>query len=264
MILKRSLADFLARNPFERGWTDGLFYREKMRAIHEIGPAQLPEGARILEIGGGRSGLARNLYPEAHVTTVDIDPGLVADHVADDLSAFVLGDARALPFADRSFDLVTMFDVLEHIEGDRKAAEEALRVVKPQGWILVSTPYDDWHYPHYGFMQRFCPPERALMDEWGHVRRGYTSEEVAGLFGRRADRNANFINPVTAFYHDVAFSRLRRRTRRLIYLATAVPVLAAYALHRPSTKGSEMACAWQVSGVSGRIASEAAAALEDQ
>jgi len=246
MIAKRAIADFLARNPFERGWTDGLFYREKMRAIHEIAPAELPEGARILEIGGGRSGLARNLYPEAHVTTVDVDPGLLADHVPDDRSELVIGDARALPFADRSFDLVTMFDVLEHIEGDRKAAEEALRVVKPRGWILVSTPYDHWHYPHYPFMRRFCPPERALMDEWGHVRRGYTSGEVATLFGREADRDANFINPVTAFYHDVAFSHLGRRTRKLIYLATAVPVLAAYALHRPSTRGSEMACAWQV------------------
>lgn len=245
-IEKRSMDDFLARNPFERGWTDGLFYREKMRAIHQIAPARLPDAARILEIGGGRSGMARNLYAEAHVTTIDIDPSLAPDPAADEASAFVVGDARALPFPDRSFDIVTMFDVLEHIKGDDQAAAEALRVAKPGGWILVSTPYQHWHYPHYGFMRRFCPPERALMDEWGHVRRGYTTEEVTHLFGRPSDISANFINPVTAFYHDVAFSNLPQRARKLIYLATAVPVLAAYALHRPSTTGSEMACAWQV------------------
>lgn len=243
---KRRLGDFLARNPFERGWTDGLFYREKMRAIHAIAPARLPAGARVLEIGGGRSGMARKLYPEAHVTTIDIDPGLAPDHAADEASEFVLGDARALPFPDRSFDLVTMFDVLEHIEEDRKAATEALRVVKAGGWVLISTPYEHWRYPHYPFMHRFCPPEHELMDEWGHVRRGYTQEGVARLFGRPADIGANFINPVTSFYHDVAFSRLPRRARKLVYLATAVPVLAAYAIHRPSTRGSEMACAWQV------------------
>lgn len=246
MIDKRSMGDFLARNPFERGWTDGLFYREKMRAIHAIAPARLPVDARILEIGGGRSGMARSLYPEAHVTTIDIDPDLAPDHAADQNAQFVLGDARALPFPDASFDIVTMFDVLEHIEGDDRAAAEALRVVKPGGWVLISTPYEHWHYPHYGFMRRFCPPERTLMDEWGHVRRGYREEDVAGLFGRPADRSANFINPVTSFYHDVAFSNLPQRARKLIYLATAVPVLAAYALHRPSTAGSEMACAWQV------------------
>lgn len=246
MIDKRSMDAFLARNPFERGWTDGLFYREKMRAIHSIAPAQLPSGARILEIGGGRSGMARNLYPEAHVTTIDIDPELAPDHFANDTSEFVLGDARSLPFPEGSFDIVTMFDVLEHIDDDKMAAAEALRVVKPKGWLLISTPYEHWYYPHYGFMRRFCPPERVLMDEWGHVRRGYTREGVAELFGRQFDRKANFINPITSFYHDVAFSHLPRRVRRLIYLATAVPVIAAYALHRPSTKGSEMACAWEV------------------
>lgn len=243
---KRSLGDFLARNPFERGWTDGLFYREKMRAIHTIAPAQLPAGARVLEVGGGRSGLARKLYPEAHVTTIDIDPSLAPDQATDDVSEFVLGDACALPFPDHSFDLVTMFDVLEHIEDDRQAAAEALRVVKAGGWVLISTPYAHWRYPHYPFMHRLCPRDQELMDEWGHVRRGYTKEGVARLFGRRADLDANFINPVTSFYHDVAFSHLPRRTRKLIYLATAVPVLAAYALHRPSTVGSEMACAWQL------------------
>lgn len=247
MIDKRPLGDFLARNPFERGWTDGLFYREKMRAIHRIAPDRLPAGARILEVGGGRSGMARNLYPDAHVTTIDIDPALAPEDPAADRAAdFVVGDARALPFQERSFDVITLFDVLEHIEGDDRAAAEAMRVVKPGGWILISTPYDHWHYPHYGFMARVCPPERALMDEWGHVRRGYTRDQVAGLFGRRADRAANFINPVTSFYHDIAFSHLPRRARKLAYLAAAVPVLAAYALHRPATRGSEMACAWQV------------------
>ena len=35
---KATLSAFLARNPFPNGWTDGLFYREKMRAIHRIAP----------------------------------------------------------------------------------------------------------------------------------------------------------------------------------------------------------------------------------
>jgi hypothetical protein len=61
-MMKAPLSAFLARNPFPHGWTDGLFYREKMRAIHRVAPERLGEGgARILEVGGGRSGLARLL-----------------------------------------------------------------------------------------------------------------------------------------------------------------------------------------------------------
>jgi ubiquinone/menaquinone biosynthesis C-methylase UbiE len=242
---KQKKASFLALNPFGNGWTEGLFYREKMRAIHSISPENLPSSACILEIGGGKSGMARSLYPQAHVTTLDIDPELAPDDNRDANSKFVVGDARALSFADQTFDIVTLFDVLEHIEEDHLAAAEAIRVTKVGGWILISTPYDDWRYPHYKFMRPFCPPERSLMDEWGHVRRGYSKVETVRLFGRTPDLCANFINPVTSFYHDVAFSNLSRRTRKLLYLAAAAPVFFAYSFHRPSTGGSEMACAWR-------------------
>lgn len=246
MIARLQRRDFLRRNPFERGWTDGLFYREKMRAIHRIAPAHLTDGARILEIGGGRSGMAVLLYPQAHVTTLDIDPALAPEK--DDTNArtaFVCGDARDVPFPDGSFDVVTLFDVLEHIEEDAAAAAEAVRVVRPGGWILVSTPCADWRYPFYDLMRPVCPPERALMDEWGHVRRGYRIEELAALFGCTPDRQASFINRFTAFYHDVAFSRLGPRKRNLLYALAALPTAAAYALHGEDTPGTEMACAWQ-------------------
>ncbi len=245
MIEKRAKASFLALNPFGSGRTEGLFYREKMRAIHFISPDTLPLTSRILEIGGGKSGMARSLYPRANVTTLDIDPELAPDNSNDAQADFVVGDARALPYDDNTFDVVTLFDVLEHIEEDDLAAAEAMRVTKVGGYVLISTPYYDWHYPYYSIMRPFCPPEEALMDEWGHVRRGYTKDEMAKLFGRPPDRSANFINPITSFYHDVAFSNLSRRKRKLLYLTAAAPVFLAYVFHRPSTRGSEMACAWR-------------------
>lgn len=247
MIARLERRDFLRRNPFERGWTDGLFYREKMRAIHRIAPAHLADGARILEIGGGRSGMAALLYPQAHVTTLDIDSSLAPPKAAnDERTQFVCGDARDLPFPDSSFDVVTLFDVLEHIREDETAATEAIRVTRPGGWILVSTPCADWRYPFYELMRPVCPSERSLMDEWGHVRRGYRPDELADLFGRAPDRQASFINRFTAFYHDVAFSRLGPRKRNLLYALAALPTAAGYVLHREETRGTEMACAWKV------------------
>jgi len=245
MITKRPLGDFLDRNPFERGWTDGLFYREKMRAIHRIAPAALPPGAQILEIGGGRSGMACLLFPGALVVTVDIDPALAEAQPDDPNARFITGDACRLPFEDHSFDIVTMFDVLEHVPDDQKAAAEAIRVTKPGGQILVSTPDADWRYPYYGFMAPICPHERVLMDEWGHVRRGYRQQDLEALFKDKPSITATFINRITAFYHDVAFSRLGRRARKLVYAVTWVPTMLAYALHGRSTHGTEHAAAWR-------------------
>jgi SAM-dependent methyltransferase len=241
---KASLTAFLAGNPFQNGWTDGLFYREKMRAIHRIAPATIgDQDARILEIGGGRSGLARLLYPDAEVVTLDVDFALRDG--GSTASAFVCGDARRLPFTDSVFDAVTLFDVLEHIQDDGIAAREALRVTRPNGVVLVSTPNADWHYPFYRFMKPLCPPETELMESWGHVRRGYDSAELAALFGALPERSATFINPVTSFYHDLAFSRLPSRVRKPLYAVAAPVVSIGYLAHRPDMPGSETAFAWR-------------------
>ena len=245
VIVKTPLGRFLACNPFPRGWTDGLFYREKMRAIHRIAPAAIDANARILEIGGGRSGMAGYLYRGADITILDIDPVRGGQQPGSASGKFVCGDARNLPFLDGYFAVVTLLDVLEHIEEDSLAVQEALRVTRAAGYVLVSTPHADWHYPYYSAMRPVCPHELELMREWGHVRRGYRRADLERLFGDAPEKSATFINPVTAFFHDVAFSRLRGRRRRLLYAAAAFPTAIAYSVHGRSTRGTETAFAWR-------------------
>ena len=45
-----------------------------------------------------------------------------------------------LPFADASFDLVTAFEVIEHLQDGNQLLAEARRVLGPEGVLLVSTP----------------------------------------------------------------------------------------------------------------------------
>lgn len=243
---KAPLAHFLARNPFPNGLTDGLFYREKMRAIHRIAPDRLAEGAvapLVLDLGGGQSGLASLLYPDAEVVTLDRDASLSGRGPPGVRSAFVCADACRLPFADGTFDAVGMFDVLEHVQEDAVAAAEALRVTRPGGWLLVSTPRADWRYPYYAALRPLCPPEAELMAEWGHVRRGYTAKGLLELFGGPPARQASFINPLTAIYHDLSFSRLTGRRRRLAYVAAAPAAVLGYAFGAEA-RGMEVAAAW--------------------
>jgi SAM-dependent methyltransferase len=50
------------------------------------------------------------------------------------------GDARALPFADATFDCVIASEVLEHIWADELAIAELARVLKPGGRMAVTVP----------------------------------------------------------------------------------------------------------------------------
>jgi ubiquinone/menaquinone biosynthesis C-methylase UbiE len=240
---KRDLGKFLSNNPFPGPYTQGLFYREKMRAIHWIAP-DLPV-QHILEVGGGCSGLTSLLYPNAQITNIDLNSEYASAPCNQRRGVrFVCGDATDLPFADETFDVVTMFDLLEHVPDDRQAAREAFRVLRPGGFLLLSTPNENWRFPYYRFMRAVCPPEEKLFAEWGHVRRGYSRAEVEEVIGFPVSRTANFINPLTVFCHDVGWSNLRRRKRQLCWALLSPLTLAGYGLHHPASKGTETAYLW--------------------
>jgi SAM-dependent methyltransferase len=241
---KAALGPFLGRNPFPHAHTLGFFYREKMRAIHRVAPDLA--ASEVLEVGGGRSGLARLLYPAARVTTIDVD----ADHAAADVNQdprvrFLVADATDLPFPDAAFDVVTFFDVLEHIADDARAAAEALRVLRPGGFVLVTSPSRSWRFPYYRALAPICPTDAEMMAEWGHVRRGYALSELARLFGRPPLKTAGFISPLTALGHDLAWARLPERARRALCGLVSPFTWLGYLLQPASRTGTEIAASWR-------------------
>jgi ubiquinone/menaquinone biosynthesis C-methylase UbiE len=241
---KAAKGRFLSQNPFPRPFTLGFYYREKMRAIHEITPEG--EYSRVLELGGGQSGLTKRLFPDSTVVNMDADftlgrdPGNHQNGVS-----FVCGNAAILPFEDEAFDAITMFDVLEHVPDDRRAVGEALRVLRPGGAVLISAPNMNWRYPFYDALRGVFPEEITLMTEWGHVRRGYSLEQLQELFGFRCESNYDFINRATVVSHDLAFSELPGPVRRLGCMLLWPLTWTGYVLHRKTTKGTETASCWR-------------------
>jgi SAM-dependent methyltransferase len=241
---KAGLRAFLARNPFPNAATLGFFYREKMRAIHEVTPRAPLK--RILDVGGGQSGLTALLYPDAYVTILDVDPGYGRSSCNQWPGVeYVCGDAVAMPFDDDTFDAVMLFDVLEHVREDARLVAEVQRVLKTDGIIVVSTPNENWRYPYYAFMESIAPPEQQLMQEWGHVRRGYSLSELTALFGRPPERTASFINPFTALGHDISFATVGHRARLALWLLASPITLTGYALGKFIKRGTETAALWK-------------------
>lgn len=107
---------------------------------------QIPKSSRILDIGCRYGSLIYNLHRQGygHVYGFDINQKSINIGKAayrEISPKLICGNRHSLPFADAFFDLVLMFDVLEHIgEVERYLQREVYRVLKQGGRLLFQTP----------------------------------------------------------------------------------------------------------------------------
>jgi demethylmenaquinone methyltransferase/2-methoxy-6-polyprenyl-1,4-benzoquinol methylase len=74
---------------------------------------------------------------------------------------FQQGDALNLPFADRSFDVVTISYGLRNLADFQRGLRELNRVLKPGGRLLVldfgKPDFLPWRWVYYQYLERICP-----------------------------------------------------------------------------------------------------------
>ena len=107
----------------------------------------LCRGLDVLDVAAGEGYGTALLAQVAHsVVGVDISAEAVA-HAAEAYRGpnfrFLEGDARCLPLADASVDAVVSFETIEHLWEHNQFLAEVRRVLRPGGWLIVSSPERD-------------------------------------------------------------------------------------------------------------------------
>jgi SAM-dependent methyltransferase len=113
-------------------------------------------GDRALDVGAGPALLSGALAPLV-ARAVALDPSQAMLDNAPAGVERVVGEAEAMPFADGSFDLVTVVNTLHHVADMEGTLDEMVRVLAPGGRIVVQDYLAD--------------PDPAAAERWERVER---------------------------------------------------------------------------------------------
>ena len=228
---------------------------ESLVACMSFDGVDINRGLRVADVGCG-AGTQSMLWAQGghRVFGIDINEDLIelakkrAKHAGLD-ATFLAGSADALPWGAREFDVCIVPELLEHVENWERCLDEVCRIVKPGGYVFLTTTnrlcpkqqefnlpgyswYPTWlkrkclrlarttrrdwvEYAEYPAVNWFSPPElSARLRE-----RGYSSLDRFDLIVRRrgAGKSAFIARLVTS----------ARPLRYLAYFLTPYTMLVA-------------------------------------
>ena len=148
----------------------------------ELIASRLTAGSRLIELGAGRGHLARRVYDllrerggaDASLLATDVNTG---QFEAEEVPFQAVDFNRPLPFEDSSFDLAYSIEVVEHLHRPYDFLRECARVLRPGGWLVLTTPNllnleSRLRFFFTGFGDLYEPPSTSLENAGrlcGHV-----------------------------------------------------------------------------------------------
>lgn len=114
---------------------------------------------RVLDIGCGDGRFVR-LLRKYFINAIGIDPNNKGLYT-------IKGSVYNLPFKDNQFDLLVLFEVIEHV--DKRAYKEMRRVLKSNGKIIITSPKPKWNWlieilSKYGIISPLITPHVNLVE----------------------------------------------------------------------------------------------------
>jgi SAM-dependent methyltransferase len=157
---------------FDIASIDHFWVRRRFEVLQRLADALLSGAGELAEVGCGH-GLLQRQIEDAYgrkVTGFDLNENALKQNISR-LSRVCCYDIYQRDAALRaSFDMIFLFDVLEHIPREDDFLKAVLFHLKPDGKLVINVPAGQWAYSVY---------DRAV----GHVRR-YSMGTLREVFAR--------------------------------------------------------------------------------
>lgn len=180
---------------------DGASQHENRR-LHETIIQQVSENViHILDVGCGNAWVAAHFCPKGiSVVSMDIsiaNPRKALEKYPFENHAAIVADVYALPFSENAFDCIITAEVMEHAPDSKLFITNLLRVLKPNGTLIITTPFNE-QIPH-----SLCVHCNRLTPHNAHLH-SFNRQNIARLLQDLNIKNGQFNT-----FSNKALSKLR-------------------------------------------------------
>lgn len=134
-----------------------------------IASMQLGAEAKILEIGSGTGGNLEMLSTFGTVSALEMDKtarSIAMEKTGGRFNIYSGSCPSDIPFTDEKFDLICLFDVLEHINEDVETLVAIKGLLSDSGKVIITVPAYRWLWgPHDEFLHHVRRYTRAELRE---------------------------------------------------------------------------------------------------
>jgi len=111
---------------------------------------RLPQNPVVLEAGCGSGGNLPTLAKIGKVFAFELSDIMLTQAKARNIGVIEHGKLPdEIPFSEQKFDLITMFDVLEHIEDDASALSALVTRLNADGALFITVPAFGWLFSQH-------------------------------------------------------------------------------------------------------------------
>lgn len=189
---------------------------------------QYKRAGRILDLGCGTGKFLERFNPK-HWLRYGVEPNPVGYEIAVSKSGFKICSEELIDchFPSFYFDVVTAWNVLEHIHNPRETLTEVKRILKEKGIFILSTP----NVGGFGF--------KITKEHWFHLDfprhfylfNRFTLEKLLNLVGLKIVRiNYVFWEYPLDLFHSIVNSKLRLNFLRCLFI---LPILILTLIAKP-------------------------------